>query len=326
MNKKKLKKGCLAGILAVLLLTAGLQIPYLYAANWIDTSKTCSLTLEAEEAGTFANDLLHMRLQVKLYQVAEVKKTGKYVHTKGFQSLKFEQLVHGKGDWEKAAVQAAELAEGKDADAVFQIVNGTGTKEGLKPGMYLVLVESGSSGLYEYSFSPWLVALPDNLYYQSGEPADDYWQYNVGSNLKPERNPRYGSLKIQKTLTSYNTALKDVTFVFQIEGTDQEGKVVYSNVVSTTHQAAGTKEAVVAHIPAGTNVTVTEIYSGASYRLETEPEKTVTVAADEISNVTFRNTYDDELTPGYGVTNHFAYDEDEGWQWSQLKDNSTGNE
>ena len=76
------------------------------------------------------------------------------------------------------------------------------------------------------------------------------------------------------------------------------------------------------HIPAGAKVTVTEVYSGAGYRLVSEPQQTAEISADEIVTVEFDNTYDHGLNPGYGVTNHFDYDEDEGWQWTQLPDNS----
>ena len=103
---------------------------------------------------------------------------------------------------------------------------------------------------------------------------------------------------------------------------DENGNTVYSNVVSTTHSSAGTKAAIADHIPAGAKVTVTEVYSGAGYRLVSEPQQTAEISADEIVTVEFDNTYDHGLNPGYGVTNHFDYDEDEGWQWTQLPDNS----
>lgn len=326
MREMKLKRGCLAGILAVLLLAAGFRLPFLYAANEIDTSKTCSLTLEVPKQGSFREELLKIPLHAKLYRVAMAEKAGKYTATEEFRTLQIEQLVLGEGDWEKAAEEAALLAEKQEPDAVLEIENGTGTAKELKTGMYLVLVEPGYTLQHAYTFSPYMIALPDNRYHHSQNPADDYWQYEVTGGLKPEQSPRYGSLKIQKTLKSYNTALGDVTFVFQIEGTDPEGNVVYSNVVSTTHDAAGTKEAVVEHLPAGTTVTVTEVYSGASYRLETEPEQTAVIAADEMAAVKFSNAYDEELTPGYGVTNHFEYDEEDGWRWIQEKDNSTKKE
>lgn len=323
--KRKWKKRYLAGGLLLALAAAATcnYLPALYAANKIDLTEPCSLTLQVADTGAYAEDLKEITLNAELYRVASVDVNGKYTATEGFESLEIDKLTKGEGDWEQTAAEAEELAEESSADAELQIVNGTGTAEELKAGMYLVLVEKGTTELYEYSFQPYFIALPDNPYYHSGQPGEDNWQYDVTGTLKPEQNPRYGSLRIRKNLSAFNTSLKDVTFVFQVEGVDGEGNPVYSNVVSTTHSAAGEKEAVIENIPAGTVVTVTEVYSGASYRLETAPEQTATILAEDVVGVEFSNTYDDELTPGYGVTNHFDYDEDAGWQWSERKDNST---
>ncbi|MGN0352864.1 MAG: DUF5979 domain-containing protein [Roseburia sp.] len=328
MREVKSKKRYLAGVLVVIMALglAGFQFSDLYAANQIDISKACSLILQVPDNSEYGKELSEVSLKANLYRIASVDKDGTYTSTTEFQSLEIEKSELNQEKWEEIAEEAAGLAEGETADTQITIENGTGKAENLQTGMYLVMVENVITDLHEYSFNPCLIALPDNLYYQTGKVENDVWQYDAVCHLKPEQNPRYGSLKICKTLTSYNTSLGDVTFVFQVEGVDEEGNTVYSNVVSTTHGEAGTKEVVIEHIPAGTTVTVTEVYSGASYRLETEPEKTAVIAADEFVTVDFSNTYDDELTPGYGVTNHFEYSEDEGWQWSTLRDNSVSNE
>ncbi|MGC4018054.1 MAG: DUF5979 domain-containing protein [Muricomes sp.] len=147
----------------------------------------------------------------------------------------------------------------------------------------------------------------------------------MAAGLKPGREPLYGDLRIRKTLASYDTSLKDVTFVFRIEGV-RDGENVYSNVVSITHSAAGTKEALVKRIPAGAKVTVTEIYSGGSYELVSDPTQTAEILAEGMdgapATVDFTNDYNEKLVPGYGVTNHFDYDENNGWSWEQRQDNS----
>ena len=71
-----------------------------------------------------------------------------------------------------------------------------------------------------------------------------------------------------------------MTFVFQIEGTDENGETVYSNVAATTHSSAGTVDAVAERIPAGTRVTVTEVYSGASYELVSQGTQEGLITAD----------------------------------------------
>ena len=245
---------------------------------------------------------------------------GEYSETSEFKSLSLKDAVNGDVTWEEMTAKAAELASDKTPDTECTITDGTGEKE-LNSGIYLVVVETASTGFYEYNFNPGLIALPDNQAFHSAG-AENKWIYEVTANLKPERSPRYGSLLIQKNLDNYNETMKEVTFVFSIEAVDENGNTVYSNVVSTTHSSAGTKAAIADHIPASAKVTVTEVYSGAGYRLVSEPQQTAEISADEIVTVEFDNTYDHGLNPGYGVTNHFDYDEDEGWQWTQLPDNS----
>ena len=76
---------------------------------------------------------------------------------------------------------------------------------------------------YEYTFTPYLISLPNNYYYQTG---DDEWVYELSEVvLKPEQTPRYGSLVIDKTLRDFNaTSGAQATFVFQIDITTLEGK------------------------------------------------------------------------------------------------------
>lgn len=341
--KKRFPAVILAGAAALVIAAAGLKLPSIYAADAIETDRACSLSLSVADTGSFAAELAETKLDVKLYRVASVALTGKYSSTEAFASLKIESLPSGAEDWENVAMAAAELVQGgpKDnadekeevgsekkvaADYEFSITNGIGKADNLATGMYLVMVDQANTDLHEYSFKPYLIALPDNLYYQSGDARDDYWQYDAEGGLKPEQNPRYGGLRIRKTLTDYNESLRETTFVFQIEGVDEEGKTVYSNAVSTTHNAAGTKEAVIDKIPAGARVTVTEVYSGASYEPVTSPEGTVTIVADEVMSLDFTNTYSGKIIPGHGVTNRFDYDGDEGWKWTQLEDSSVAGE
>lgn len=324
MKKLKIKKGYIAGLLTLFLAAAGLHVASAYATNVIDPAEPCTLTLSVPKGEEYTEELNGMELHAKIYQVATVDAAGEYSETSEFKSLSVKDAVNGDVTWEEMTVKAAELASDKTPDTECTITDGTGEKE-LNSGMYLVVVESASTGFYEYNFNPGLIALPDNQAFHSAG-AENKWIYEVTANLKPERSPRYGSLLIQKNLDNYNETMKEVTFVFSIEAVDENGNTVYSNVVSTTHSSAGTKAAIADHIPAGAKVTVTEVYSGAGYRLVSEPQQTAEISADEIVTVEFDNTYDHGLNPGYGVTNHFDYDEDEGWQWTQLPDNSVKEE
>ena len=324
MKKLKRKKGYVAVLFALLFAAAGLQVASAYAANVIDPTEPCTLTLSVPAGEEYTAELNEMELHAKLYQVATVNAAGTYTETADFTGLSIKDAVSGDTTWEELTAKAAELAWDKKETTDCRIINGTGTKE-LAAGMYLVLPEPVTTTFYEYEFNPSLIALPDNQA-MHGVGAENKWTYEVNANLKPERSHRYGSLLIEKNLSDYNETMKEVTFVFNVEAVDGDGNLVYSNVVSTTHSAAGSKAAIADHIPAGAKVTVTEVYSGAGYRLVSEPQQTAEISAEEIVKVEFENTYDHGLNPGYGVTNHFDYDEDEGWQWSQLPDNSVREE
>ena len=163
-------------------------------------------------------------------------------------------------------------------------------------------------------------------------PAASGEVYDVTAGLKPGQEDRYGDLEIDKTLISYNASLGEATFVFSIEA-EKDGKIVYSDVVSVVFDGTGTKSIVIRNLPAGAKVTVTEVYSGASYERTTEESQTVEIAADSIAKTAFENEYNHQMNGGTSVVNHFAYtvpEEKSGstrrestWDWEQQTD-STG--
>ena len=147
--------------------------------------------------------------------------------------------------------------------------------------------------------------------------------------LKPEREERYGDLEIEKKLSSYNETLKGASFVFEIRAV-KDDTLVYSDVVSLTFQGPGTERVKIEQIPAGAEVTVTEVYSGGSYApVDGGTVKTTVVRADsESAKVVFVNEYDGKLNGGgTSVVNHFTYEKDESGtedlKWEKLE-NSNG--
>ena len=190
----------------------------------------------------------------------------------------------------------------------------------LETGMYLVQAETVQTSEYTYDFTPYLVSLPNNYY--SKENPDDTWVYDVTTGMKPQQTQRYGDLEIFKDLTEYNASLKDALFVFQVEGT-RNGEKVYSDVVSIKFNQAGEKSVLVKHLPAGTKVTVKEVYAGGSYS-NTSGDKQETVidaegVTDHPASVSFTNTYNGKLIPGTGIVNHFENKDGE-WSWEQQTD------
>ena len=186
--------------------------------------------------------------------------------------------------------------------------------------MYLVQAETVQTSEYTYDFTPYLVSLPNNYY--SKENPDDTWVYNVTTGMKPQQTLRYGDLEIVKDLTEYNASLKDALFVFQVEGT-RNGKQIYSDVVSIKFDEAGKKSVLVEDLPAGTVVTVKEVYAGGSYSNTSGDTQEAVIAAEGVTDnpasVSFTNTYNGKLIPGTGIVNHFENKDGE-WSWEQQTD------
>lgn len=199
------------------------------------------------------------------------------------------------------------------------------------------------------------------------------WVYNLDVYLKPVRVRRYGSLEIRKKLNVYESEDEvleptvggtgqdeQVTFVFRASWEDPDTKEKTSKVDSLTFPIInkdGSKsydwQLYMDRIPVGTEVSVEEIYSGASYDNITSPPQTqkVTITAEKIQNgiallnnnntvktiissseegetqpegpreeveasVAFTNTYNWEQKKGYGIKNIFTYDENGKWVWT----------
>lgn len=169
-----------------------------------------------------------------------------------------------------------------------------------------------------YSFYPQLVVLPSTNKdtREDMKTSDGEWVEDLDVYLKPSSEPRFGSLKITKIVTVYEDS-SPMTAAFKIVGT-LDGKEVYNNVASITMSKAGVGEVVLNHIPAGAEVTVTETYSGAGYKLVSENDQTAVIKVPgkdkEIAGVSFTNAYNDETKKGYGVMNSFTNHKGD-WEW-----------
>lgn len=179
---------------------------------------------------------------------------------------------------------------------------------------------------YTYTFAPMMIFVP---YKEGGNTAwgitdgdgnygHNPWIPNPQISLKPERKPRYGSLDIIKTLLSYETGGK-AAFVFEVKTLlDGEESIRYVSIVFDDNP--GRKHVLLEDVPVGATVTVTEVYTGASYELKSDSSQTVTIEADKVAEVTFTNDYNENRKSGGSLTNRFTYTEGKGWGWEQLPD------
>lgn len=323
--KKRIKIAGALTLAAITVLSAA-GLSSVYGALGVETDKECSLTFTLDD--TEFDELRSLEIPVDVYKVADITEEAVYDTTNytDFADLGLEKVssTTTAEKWAQMAEDAMKIVEDKKiaptADVKVTKPAGAGMINNLETGMYLVQAETVQTNEYTYDFTPYLVSLPNNYY--SKENPDDTWVYDVTTGMKPQQTQRYGDLEIVKDLTEYNASLKDALFVFQVEGT-RNGKQVYSDVVSIKFNQAGEKSVLVKDLPAGTVVTVKEVYAGGSYsNTSGDTQETVIVAdgvTDNPASVSFTNTYNGKLIPGTGIVNHFENKDGE-WSWEQQID------
>lgn len=340
MMNKRVKMGG-ACILALALTLAGLKLPSAYAALPVDLSQKGSIEFKLaknvypepanpdEERADYNEELYKLPMTVKLYQVADITETGAYKAKDAYTTLGVDQVNSETKteEWTAMAATAAELAAGttedyravkaKDSDSVKLELP-------MELGLYLVLVDDVVTDSYIYSFNPYLISVPNNYVYSTGS---DAWVYNLtGDNavgLKPERQERLGDLEIVKDLIGYNASLGGAYFVYEVSVPNPDGTTT-SNVYKLSFTDTGSRSLTITDLPAGAEVTVTEVYTGASYSLTTDATQKPTITANPNSDwkvtggdkpaelepytpssVSFTNTYDKRQNGGSGVVNTF---------------------
>lgn len=332
MMNKRLKQGS-TFLLAVALTFPLLTLPGAKAASAINTGQKCSI--EFDISGN-SSELLSASIPVKLYKVASVDESGNYTGIGAFSKLDLssvsaDNLDAAAATWAERAAEAKKLLKDDTEPTTTTLTQGRGTATGLDTGLYLVDTPKVITPNYTYTFTPYLVSLPTNNYY-SGNGASDDWIYdltkehNSAVGLKPEQHVRYGNLVINKELVDHNATFgNNATFVFQIDITTLDNKKE-TRIEELTFDAAGSHSVTIEKIPAGSHVTVTEVYSGASYELasaksqETDiianPEKETEVEFRP-AEVSFINKHDGRTNGGYGVKNNFKLDENGQYQYTE---------
>lgn len=327
--KKRIKTAGALTLAAITVLSAA-GLSSVYGALGVETAKKCSLTFTLD--GTEFAELRSLEIPVDVYKVADITEEAVYDTAKytAFADLGLEKVssTTTAEEWAQMAEKAMKTVEDKEIEPTEKVkvtkpegaAESTGVINNLETGMYLVQAETVQTSEYTYDFTPYLVSLPNNYY--SKKNSDDRWVYDVTTGMKPQQTQRYGDLEIVKDLTEYNASLKDALFVFQVEGT-RHGEKVYSDVVSIKFDEAGKKSVLVEDLPAGTVVTVKEVYAGGSYsNTSGDTQETVIVAegvTDHPASVSFTNTYNGKLIPGTGIVNHFENKDGE-WSWEQQTD------
>lgn len=316
MLTKRLSAVVLMACLLVALAFGGVAA---WAADWYGVDNT--LTVEpCGEDSEYASDLLSddVEVTVDVYKIASaephsVDKAFDYVlDPEGpFAELSVPANPQDASDWDDLMNAAVAIVEGDSSI--------TPTKSGLArtelgpfdDGLYLVMAREAHTDTHAYTFLPALVALPNKDGYRTDDPTD--WNHTVTIVLKPERKPLYGDIEIKKTVQDFKG--EGATFVYYLTGTTPDGDTYedYAAVMCTSESGS----TVVTHIPAGTEITVTEVDPGPRYEYVSGPEPaTVTIDVHEVVSVSFVNKSNGSSTGGHGVQNNFEATEDGDWAWT----------
>ena len=328
MMNKRLKQGT-TFLLALALAFPLLTLPGARAANAIETDRKCSVSFSVSgEDNELTAD--GTNITVNLYKVADVDVSGNYTATEDFTGVDVSSVRADNNDAASEWVERAKKAKEKLSDSVkpvatVTLTRGIGAKAGLDTGLYLVDTPEVVTTNYTYTFTPYLVSLPTNNYYSSG---NDDWIYALTDTnaigLKPEEHARYGDLVINKTLENHNaTTGKKATFVFQIKIKPLKSNKTETRIESLDFEAAGESSVTITKLPAGAEVTVKEVYSGASYKLTSADDQRATIVATDRgatntpASVSFTNDINNNMNGGYGVKNNFKLDEYDQYQYTE---------
>ena len=234
----------------------------------------------------------------------------------------FDQATMTSDSWQKMAEAAKGIVERDKIEPNNHEPVPVGEKlTGLGDGIYLVLIPDAQSQLNTYTFTPALVSVPGKVG-ADGAPvyntADGRWTNTnptvpVPMVAKWSMAPRYGSLQINKTVSAFDG--QPATFTYHIVDTATNGEQ-YENYAAVQYTAEGVQSTTIGHLPAGMELTVTEVDSGARYSVVGSDTQTATIAADKSVAVDFQNAPNESGKVGHGIENHFVFDKDlNGGDW-----------
>ncbi len=328
--KIKTKNLIALGLMTVLAFTGAFAYQT-QAAGEVDTTATVTITanVNSGDNSVFAanfgkGDGYISQVDVDLYKIADADRGGNLINPEGVSADALNTLKGNNVSVQDIETNIVEPAYeyfvdgNKESDAKITVAGagktGSATISG-GAGLYLYVPKAAQDDYYDYTFTHYVIMVPGSEYIANGQGSDE-WNYTATFNLKSEAEHRLGSLQINKSLKTYNQSLGEGSFVYNVEAKFGED-TVYSNVVSITADDAGVfSSEVIKGIPAGSVVTITEVYTGASYSAEATTVSPVTIVADELVSATFTNDYNDKLIVGStALENHFVKTEDGTYEW-----------
>lgn len=353
------KKNLIALAIAVVLAATSFGVYQAQAAGKVDTDADVTITANVSEQEAFYKNYSKYNgkydVEIKLYKLASVDESGQ-IGKCNLTGVDLTALSANKvtvADVKSKIVNPAVTAvDGKDADATITVDMTTKTgsvtiKKGA--GVYLYVPQVVKDDRYTYKFTPYIIMVPNSEYITGVEEdaavrqGKDTWTMNEGEtayiasfNLKAEAEQRLGDLEINKKLNTFDKSLGTATFVYRVDAKIGE-EVVFSNVYTMNFNGAETHKITVKDIPAISEVTVTEVYSGASYEIDNVANQTKTAIVyprdmveekEDINtaSVSFINDFNNHLQiGGVSVVNEFTHAKDGKLEWKKYNSHDVVN-
>lgn len=343
------RKKLIAIAATVVTLAASFGAYSVNAAGHIDLTADVNISaaIGAGDTSQFATSY-EGEIVIDLYKIAELDESGNIKGlTADFANSEADLSVltnkTSEDDVKTKMVEKVKPVAQSDAVKPTATITAIKTKDGLTnasakisngAGIYLFVPHDCSDDDFNYTFTSYILYAPTSDYITFGSGSDE-WKYDVNFLLKSEAKPKNGNVIITKNLKTFNDSLGTASFIFDVEAT-RDSKTVFSNVYTLTFDkndnyvdGAFTKSITIDKVPAGTTITVTEVYSGASYNIDVEENKTQTIEdlkAGETGTVEFTNDYDEHLKEGgISVVNTFEKVETTTDGLETVKYNYTGN-
>ena len=324
-------------VLLVCLLAAVLALAPAARALHVDTRGSLTLTLSPVDGQDRDGTAKHTAIEAteftgRLYRIASVNESYYYTPAPGFEALAGEDVRNFKDkkadELRTLAQTAASLAADAEPAKTLTFRSGSAGASDLETGLYLLVIDTFTTAdsIWNVSCEPTLLPVPvvNGEVNGSWDGSDNY---DVAAALKLTAEKALTKIKITKQLTDYSALQGPASFVFKVEAVNAGGENVFSNVYAMTFTGAAAQELVIENIPVDSTVTVTEVYSGASYTPDGSGEIQLT-ARPMVKNsdgsetlpaeneAAFVNRYNRRRTYGTAVTNAFSYADGQ-WQLTQ---------
>lgn len=165
---RKYRKKIVCKILFIMICFAGLQPESVRAEENIPVSESCSITFEIPNA--YRAVLKEQKLELRLYRIADITKTGEYRDLEKYSGLNIQELSveSSAREYKKKAEDVADSlgvtewdeSAKTEPDAEIELTDNTGNKDGMEAGVYLVCMKPLYLSDEIYQADPYLITLP----------------------------------------------------------------------------------------------------------------------------------------------------------------------